>query len=358
MAINSLPLDYLLINEYKILKVLGQGGFGITYLAQDIKLGHRVVIKEFIPQNMAVRDQGNHTIAPYTQGDAVYLHLMKRFIDEARVLAKLRHPNIVEVVRMFEANDTAYFVMKYEEGETLADFLKHHQQLTEEEILIIMMPILEGVKYSHLNNILHRDIAPDNIYLKSNGMPMLIDFGSARYTIAEQTQMLAAIFKDGYSPPEQYNSNEKQAATADIYALGAVMYRIVTGTKPISAQNRTTAYLNGDADPLIPFNSTHKSRYSHRFLNAINKALRIRENERFESVQDFQKALTLKGHENKCSLKKVFTKGQRDKKCVVFIAVIVSIFIGIIGYYIYVNLTISTVPSICTENDKILGFCK
>lgn len=292
MATNALPQGYLLNNDYKILEILGQGGFGITYLAEDTRLGHKVVIKEFLPQSMAVRDQSHYTVSPYSQGDALYGHLLKRFIEEAKLLAGLRHPNIVKVTRLLEANYTAYFIMEYEEGETLENYLGHTSKLKEKDILAIMMPVLEGTKYVHSKGVLHRDIAPDNIYLKTNGMPMLIDFGAARNAIAQKSQTLSAIAKDGYSPPEQYTPNRDQNAATDIYALGAVMYRMITGNKPANAAQRQMALLKGEQDPIGDLSANYKGKYSDNLLKAITKALDIHQERRFQTVSEFQKAIS------------------------------------------------------------------
>ena len=241
---NALPLGHILQNEYKIEQVLGAGGFGITYLARDTNLNYLVVIKEFLPQDMATRDQSRINVTPFTKDTQSYSHLLKRFSEEAQLLAKMRHPNIVKVTRFFKANNTAYFVMEYAEGETLKDYLKRNNTLKEEEILSIMMPILEGAKYVHTQGFLHRDIAPDNIYLTKNGMPILIDFGAARDAIAEESKNISSIVKEGYSSPEQYTINNKQNASSDIYALGAVFYRLITGKVPVGATYRQNALLN------------------------------------------------------------------------------------------------------------------
>ena len=143
---NALHIDHILQNEYKIISVLGQGGFGITYLAEDINLNYKVVIKEFLPQDMATRDETRINVTPFTKDVDSYTHLLKRFSEEAQLLANMKHPNVVKVIRFFNANNTAYFVMEYAEGETLKAYLQQHKTLSEEEILSIMMPILEGAK--------------------------------------------------------------------------------------------------------------------------------------------------------------------------------------------------------------------
>jgi serine/threonine protein kinase len=287
----SLPTHHILQNEYEILSILGQGGFGITYLAKDINLNYQVVIKEFLPQDMAGRKSDGITVAAFTKDAHSYEHLLKRFSQEAQLLAKMRHPNIVKVIRFFRANNTAYFVMEYAKGQTLKEYLKQKGTMSEEEILSIMMPILEGTKYIHEQGFLHRDIAPDNIYLKEDGMPILIDFGAARDAIAEESKNISSIVKEGYSAPEQYTTNNKQKASADIYALGAVFYRMITGKVPPGAAHRQTALLNNDPDPVGGFTETYKKHYSSKLLHAVKKAMHIRASDRFASVSEFQKAL-------------------------------------------------------------------
>ncbi len=261
-------------------------------MAEDTSLGNKVVIKEFLPQSIATRDQTHHTVSPYTEGDNVFSHLLTRFEEEARLLAGLRHPNIVKVTRLIEENDTAYFVMDYEEGETLEEYLEHTPKLTEHEILDIILPILEGTNYVHGEGVLHRDIAPDNIYLKANGMPILIDFGAARSAIAQESQKLSAIAKDGYSPPEQYTVNNDQNAATDIYALGAVMYRMITGNKPANSAHRQTAKLEKYPDPIGNLVENYRGKYSKSLLQAVTLALDISQGKRFQSVQEFKHAIS------------------------------------------------------------------
>jgi serine/threonine protein kinase len=336
MAINALPQGYPLNGEYKILQVLGQGGFGITYLAQDINLGHKVVIKEFLPQSMAARDQSHYTVSPYREEDSVYKHLMKRFINEARLLVKIRHPNVVKVTRLFESNDTAYFVMDYEEGETLEDYLKRNNRLEETDIIAIVMPILEGAKYIHKKGVLHRDIAPDNIYLKSNGMPMLIDFGAARNAIAQKSQTLSAIAKDGYSPPEQYTPNTDQNAATDIYALGAVMYRMITGNKPANATQRQMALLKGEMDPIGDLVANYQNKYSKAFLQAVMQALNIQQEKRPQTIEALQKAIAgevIANDSNNGKRKDGQDTGGNGRGWVVgFLATLVIV--GVVGYFV------------------------
>ena len=288
---NALPVAYILEDDYEILSVLGQGGFGITYLARDVNLDFRVVIKEFLPRDMAARDSSSLEVRPFTKDLDNYEHLLGRFSEEAQLLARMNHPNVVRVIRFFKANNTAYFVMEYSEGETLKDYLKRNPTLKEEEILSIMIPILEGSKYVHSLGFLHRDIAPDNIYLCKEGMPMLIDFGAARDAIAQQSKNISSIVKEGYSSPEQYTVNNRQDASSDIYALGAVFYRLITGRVPVNAPHRQTALLNEEADPIGDISREYKGKYSQKLLHAVKKAMNLRAKDRFSSVAEFQQVL-------------------------------------------------------------------
>ena len=288
---NALHIDHILQNEYKIISVLGQGGFGITYLAEDINLNYKVVIKEFLPQDMATRDETRINVTPFTKDVDSYTHLLKRFSEEAQLLANMKHPNVVKVIRFFNANNTAYFVMEYAEGETLKEYLQQHKTLSEDEILSIMMPILEGAKYVHEKGFLHRDIAPDNIYLTKNGMPILIDFGAARDAIAEESKNISSIVKEGYSSPEQYTVNNHQNASSDIYAIGSVFYRLMSGKVPVNAPQRQTALLNDEPDPLGDISKEFKGKYSQALLHSVKKALNLRARDRFASVGEFQKSL-------------------------------------------------------------------
>jgi len=339
---NTLPNGFILQNEYKIIGVLGQGGFGITYLAEDINLKYKVVIKEFLPQDMAARDETRISIKPFTKDTKSYEHLLKRFSEEAQLLAKMHHPNIVKVIRFFKANNTAYFVMEYAEGQTLKDYLKTHKTLNEEEILSIMMPILEGAKYVHSQGFLHRDIAPDNIYLTKNGMPILIDFGAARDAIAEESKNISSIVKEGYSAPEQYTVNNQQNASADIYALGAVFYRLITGKVPVNAPHRQTALLNDEPDPIGDIAKEYSGKYSQTLLHAVKKALNIRASDRFDSVAEFQKALlgdtVVDSTPSPISRHRASTVEQPSQKnsgntgLIVALVVVFFILMGVIGY--------------------------
>jgi len=246
---NALPPGYKL-HWYVIKEVLGQGGFGITYLADDTNLNHSVAIKEFLPVEMALRE-GDASVHPVSgeQGDNFQWGL-DRFISEAQTLARFRHNNIVRVFTVFSENNTAYMVMEYERGQGLHEILKYKDKLSPWEALDILLPILDGLEQVHEAGFIHRDIKPPNIFIREDGSPVLLDFGSARQSLGEHTRTLTTMVSPGYAPFEQYVSkSDKQGPWTDIYGLGATMYRAVTGKSPPNAVDRSAAgYRNTAGD--------------------------------------------------------------------------------------------------------------
>ena len=241
--------------EYTIESVLGHGGFSVTYLAHDNALGAHVAIKEYLPQDVAARDGRTTFVVPRASKDAIrfYHWGLKNFVKEARALARFKHHNIVRVLRFIEANGTAYTVMEYEQGQTLAQYLKDKgQRLDETSLLRIVMPILNGLHAVHEVGLLHLDIKPENIYLRRDGSPMLIDFGSARHAMTENQPSGRVALTHGYAPVEQYPDKGKLGPWSDVYALGATMYRCVTGKRPDDALDRYRAILDYKTDPVKP----------------------------------------------------------------------------------------------------------
>ena len=286
---HTLPPGTVLAH-YRIERLLGEGGFGITYLALDLKLQMRVVIKEYFPAELAVRGERSH-IHNRTGGEEAFAKGLKRFIDEARTLARFNHPSIVRILNFFEANHTAYFVMEYEEGIDLGSYLKRSGRLGQEELLAIIMPILEGLKEVHAHNFLHRDIKPGNILLRKNSAPVLIDFGASKETIPDRSRSVTNMLTEGYAPPEQYSTDARQQGPwTDLYAVGAVMYRMITGEVPVDSQRRTIGLLQ-HADPYRPLTKMGLSGYERGFLQAIDRALSIKASERPQSVREFQREL-------------------------------------------------------------------
>ncbi len=278
--------------QYKIIRVLGAGGFGITYLAQDIQLGMQVVIKEYFPNEFAIRTN-NSTIISKTSADEAFSKGLQRFQEEAKTLAKFNHPSIVKILGYFEANHTGYFIMEYEEGIDLSQYLKQkNEPFTQEEILGIIMPILEGLKEVHKYKYLHRDIKPGNILLRNNKSPVLIDFGASKLAIGEASRSITSMLTEGYAPLEQYSTDIKhQGSFTDLYAVGAVIYKMITGEVPPSAQTRSYQLLQNDSDPYISLLSLNLAGYDKSFLLSVDKVLQIKAKNRPQNVQEFQSSI-------------------------------------------------------------------
>ncbi len=281
---NALPQGFLL-NEYKIDSVLGKpGGFGITYLAMDTHLEQWVAIKEYLPSDFALRESSSNSVhVQSTSYQDSFNWGLNCFIDEARVLAKFKHKTIVRVLRYFEANSTAYMVMEYEEGQSLAEYLKQKRILTEEELLNLINPLLEGLIEIHSVNLLHRDIKPDNIYIREDNTTVLLDFGSARYAVGQKSRTVTSIVTPGYAPLEQYdNEGISQGPWTDIYGLGAVMYQAISGNTPPAATRRVMK------DPMIPAIKIGNGKYKENLLEAIDWALQLNEEDRPQTVDQWR----------------------------------------------------------------------
>ena len=276
----ALPSGTELVGDYRIERVLGAGGFGVTYLADEIALARLVTIKEYFPSDIAAR-AGGIEAAPRSQdcaGD--YRWGLDRFIEEAQTLAKFDHTNIVRVYRYFRANNTGYMVLHFEEGQSLKGWLKELGRAPRQKELDAMIaPLLDALELIHKSDFLHRDIAPDNVIIRKSGDPVLIDFGSARGEIASHTKTVSALVKPGYSPYEQYaETSRSQGPWTDIYALGATLYHAVTGKRPPDAPSRMVK------DELVPVREAALSSYRPGFLNAIDRALALNVDARPQSI--------------------------------------------------------------------------
>ena len=282
-----------MLHWYEIESILGQGGFGITYLARDTNLNQHVAIKEFLPSDLAVRTQ-NSVVEPLSsEHEATYAWGLDRFIIEAQTLAQFIHPHIVRVYTVFEANNTAYMVMQYLEGEILEDAFKFGRFLDEESLRRILFELLDGVDAIHQAGFIHRDIKPQNILIQPDGSTVLLDFGSARQAIGTKTRALTAVVSPGYAPYEQYDGRgqgDKQGPWTDIYSLGAVLYRAITGKGPIDAMARVNEMLDGK-DILIPTVKLGDGRYSPGFLAAIDRALAFKPQDRPQTVDAWRAML-------------------------------------------------------------------
>lgn len=278
----ALPQGIVLDGKYRIGKVLGQGGFAITYLCFDEFLELRVAIKEFFPSSWVARG-ADGTIEVLREREA-YEESLGRFFQEARMLAKLDHWNVVRVRNVFKAYGTAYFVMDYYEGETLARRLRSDARpLTEVQALDVMRPLLIGLDKVHGQGILHLDIKPGNVYLTEDKRPVLLDFGAARARI-DESNALMTVGTPPYMPPEQYDG-AGLGAWSDVYACAAMLYRMVTGHAPPDAERRIVR------DELRPPAERVKS-LSPVLNRAILRALSLSPAERQQSALEFMETLS------------------------------------------------------------------
>ena len=291
---NALPAGYRL-HWYRIESVLGQGGFGITYLATDTNLDQPVAIKEFLPSGLAVRthDSGVH---PASDGRAdTFGWGLNRFLSEARTLAQFRHPNIVRVYSVFEANGTAYMVMEYEHGTSLEDAFKFRRIAGERALAALVHALMDGLELVHQAGFIHRDIKPDNVFLRAeDGVPVLLDFGSARQALGVETRTLTSLVTPGYAPFEQYNAsreNDRQGPWTDVYSLAATLYRGITGRGPIDAMARADALLSGQPDPLIPLAALEPAGVSPQMMAAVDLGLAFQPAERPQSLAEWRALL-------------------------------------------------------------------
>lgn len=222
-----------LVAEYRIRQVLGQGGFGTTYLAEDLNLCKRFALKEFTPHHL-VRRQGSRLAALRAADlDGLYAEGLKQFLSEGQRLGLLSHPNVVRVSRYLEANNTAYLVMDFEEGGSLSSLIRAREvSLTESEVRAIVLALADGLAQMHRCGLIHRDVKPDNIIIREDGEPVLIDFGAAMDVRGAASDDFEVVVTPGYAPPEQYDPRGRQGAWTDIYAFGATLYELVGGKPP------------------------------------------------------------------------------------------------------------------------------
>ena len=274
------------IRDFEFHRVLGHGGFGITYLGWNLSLDIPVAIKEYLPTDWATREQDLSVVPQASQVASDFQWGLERFLDEARTLARFQHPNIVRVHQYFEAHGTAYIAMDYVEGEDLSAYLTRKGTLSEDELKSILYPLLDALEVIHRADFLHRDIKPGNIVIRdTDGSPVLLDFGSARQAIEAKSRPITSIVTPGYAPIEQYSSQVRQGPWTDIYALGGVCYRALTGQVPYSATDRIRD------DPLTPLAQRYAGRVSGAFLSAIDWALTVDDRDRPQSVAAWRAAM-------------------------------------------------------------------
>ncbi len=329
---SALPADFTL-HEYRLDAVIGHGGFGITYRAWDAQLEQWVAIKEYLPNELAVREGVSTVYAKSSTDEEAFDWGLQRFILEARTLAQFKHPNIVRVLRFFEQHRTAYMVMEYHEGESLSALLKRGA-LPEKRLLDIVLPIMEGLQEVHRAGFLHRDIKPANILIRQqDGRPILLDFGAARFAIGQKSTSLTSIVTPGYAPFEQYDSKSEQGAWTDIYALGAVMYYAVSGHAP----NEVVGRLKRDDMPRAV--EVGNGQYQREILRAIDWALALDEEARPQSIEEWREAMLapplqiLPQEEHKPTAPRRAQLSQ-DRWYNLFIWTLVALVIGVPGGYL------------------------
>lgn len=278
------------LGEFEILKVIGIGGFGIVYLANDHSLQRRIALKEYMPSSLAERSSDARVTVRSERHAETFQAGMRSFINEARLLAQFDHPSLLKVYRFWEANGTAYMAMPFYEGLTLSQTLRGRSTPPDEAWLkALLAPLLDALETIHAEQCFHRDIAPDNIMMLADDRPLLLDFGAARRAIGDMAQAFTVILKPGYAPIEQYAdvATMQQGPWTDIYALASVVHFAMTGRAPVPSVARMIS------DPLLPLAQTAAGQYSDDFLKAIDRALSVRPEDRPQSIAELRSILGL-----------------------------------------------------------------
>jgi serine/threonine protein kinase len=280
------------LGEFEIIGLIGEGGFGIVYLAQDHSLQRKVALKEYMPASLASRGADSSVSVRSERHRETFEIGRRSFVNEAHLLAQFDHPALVKVYRFWEANGTAYMAMPFYEGKTLRDAL-HERDAPPDEAWIkkMLAPVIDSLELIHKESCYHRDIAPDNIMLLRGDRPVLLDFGAARRVISDMTQALTVILKPGYAPIEQYAEmpGMRQGPWTDAYALAAVVYFMITGKTPPPAVGRMMQ------DSYKPLAIEAKGRYSDTFLRGIDKSLAVRADGRPQSMTEMRELLGMSG---------------------------------------------------------------
>jgi serine/threonine protein kinase len=278
------------LHEFEIVRVLGEGGFAIVYLALDQSLSRHVALKEYLPAELAFRENGDAIVLRSGQHGKTFETGRKSFAQEARLLAQFEHPSLVKVHRVFEANGTAYMVQGYYPGESLGALAKRGRRYTSQaELAPVVTSLLAAVELLHSRQCLHRDIAPDNIIIQPSGVPVLLDFGAARRIIGDMTQALTAVLKPSFAPIEQYTEDGglAQGPWTDVYALAATMRMAITGKPPPSSVGRTMK------DALVPLASDPPPGFDIDFLRGLDAGLAVLPGDRPQTIAEFRSALGL-----------------------------------------------------------------
>lgn len=319
----------LLADRYIVGSVLGYGGFGVTYIGWDQLLSQPVAIKEYLPGEYSTRMPGQTAVTVYSgERTKQFQEGKQKFSDEAKRLAKLGNiESVVEIIDTLEINGTAYIIMEYLEGETLGSRLKRENVLSVAEAIEIISPVLDTLDKVHKENILHRDISPDNIFLCSDGRIKLLDFGAARYAATGYSKSLSVLLKPGYAPEEQYRSRGKQGAWSDVYATAATLYRMVTGTVPEDALERTVKDTVKDPHKL---NKAIPANVSTAIMNGLN----VYQENRTSTAKEFKEELlsaeqvARRKDEKRKSQKKIPIWLKAGGVAIIIFAICISVFFG------------------------------
>ena len=287
---DALPAGTILYGKYIVGRVLGKGGFGITYLSYHLTECQKVAVKEYFPDTLAYRSTGETVVSTYPgERENAYRIGAEKFYEEAKTVSRFNgHPGIVQVAEFFYENNTAYFAMEYVKGSDLKAYIDAHGRLSEQQTLQFLLPTMDALTAVHAVGVLHRDVSPDNIFLCENGAVKLLDFGSARQVLGEQSKSLSVVLKHGFAPIEQYQTRGKQGPWTDVYALGATMYYCLTGNIPEPAMDRI------EEDGLTPPSGLGIV-LSPRFEAALLRALSVKAAARFQTVTELRNALSPAG---------------------------------------------------------------
>ena len=283
--LSYLPLETILNGKYIVGKVLGQGGFGITYLAYDMNLEMLVAIKEYFPTGMLTRSNDGFYVMPIANKRALFEQGLNQFLTEARILAQFKNmPNIVGVLNSFREYGTAYYVMDYIEGDSIKDIVSQNGPYRYENAIKLLLPVMDAIGKIHARGIFHRDISPDNIFITHDGTAKLLDFGAALISTDGISAKKETVLKPGYAPIEQYRKNEAQGAWTDVYAMAATLYYIITARKPMDSIDRASK------DELI-YPSQVGAASPAALDVVLKKALSIEASGRYQSMEEFSGAL-------------------------------------------------------------------
>ncbi|PRY91916.1 serine/threonine protein kinase [Hasllibacter halocynthiae] len=284
----------LLQGQYRIRSFLNAGGFGITYRAVD-SLERPIVIKECFPGAFC-RRVGTMVQPRLPSHREDLASIVRLFVQEARSLAKLQHPSIVGVHQVFSENDTAYMALDFIEGQDLLDLLEEGGSMPPERVVEVMRTMLDALGFVHAQGMLHRDVSPDNVLVRADGTPVLIDFGAARQRIGKQSRVLSAlrVVKDGYSPQEFYVTGAEQGPFSDLYALGATLHHLIAGEAPPDSQSRLTAVATGAADPYEPLLG-RVAGYRDAVLASVDRALAVVPKDRWQTAEEWREAMEKRG---------------------------------------------------------------